>query len=508
MDSVAPPSGDETFVLTGRRLAVVYSSFLLASFLPNLDQTIVATALPQIASRFNALNQATWVANAFFLTLAGFTLAVGQILTVVPLRSVFLSSILLFEIGSALSGFAQSIDVLILGRAIAGAGGTGITVSAIVAVVKLAHPEIRPILYGSYGGMYAVASVSGPLLGKPDRLSWRWCFLINLPAALAGIAVALTLRGTQNPPQSRASTTFKNRLYCYVRALDWIGSILCLGFVTTLLLALQWGGIVKAWSDPVIITCFVLSGVLCVLFVLWQKKLGLNAMLPLSIFLRRTQLGACLHSVRSWDKFHLATFVTDFFPYFRHQAKGQPATMAGISILPLMLSFVFGKSSLQVPSLQWTGHYWHWLLWPPAIAAVGSGMLTTIDRDLPGGRVVLYQILCGVSLLKTSGKTEWLDKPEMVMQATSIVTFLQFMGGIVALSVAGTIFTNRLKTNLQLFVPGLPSSLAEELRLSVTLVKDLSPDIRDPVITAYIRSIRPIFWLGVAASVLCIGFTL
>ncbi|EKM48853.1 uncharacterized protein PHACADRAFT_214627 [Phanerochaete carnosa HHB-10118-sp] len=175
----ATPLRTEPEYLRGGRLVVVFGSLLLSVLLVNLDQTIVATALPRIVSVFNALDLATWVAAAYFLTEAGLMLCVGQLINTIPIKTVYITSIVVFETGSVLCGAVSQVTRFI----VAGCGAAGITICSIATIASFTRLEDRPALFGAFGALLAIASIVGPLLGGAftDHVSWRWCFYINLP---------------------------------------------------------------------------------------------------------------------------------------------------------------------------------------------------------------------------------------------------------------------------------------------------------------------------------------
>lgn len=197
-----PDDEDEGRLLTGRRLALVHAGFLMVVLLFALDQTIVSTALPVLASKFNALDQLTWVVSAYFcmsplsvicskltrllVTQAGLMLTFGQILTIAHNKWVLIICTSIFEIGSLICGVAPSINVLIFGRAFQGVGASGQFISILTLLSQVTKLEQRPLLLGSFGGVFALASVIGPLLGGvfTDRVSWRWCFYVSDPNLL------------------------------------------------------------------------------------------------------------------------------------------------------------------------------------------------------------------------------------------------------------------------------------------------------------------------------------
>ncbi|KAG8894670.1 hypothetical protein FRC00_008595, partial [Tulasnella sp. 408] len=198
-------------------------------------------------------------ASAYFLTQAGLMLTYGQILRVAPTKWVYLAAIALFEIGSAICGAAPNINVLIFGRAFAGVGPAGIFVCCLSIIAVITKLEQRPLLFGLFGGVFALSSVIGPLMGGAftDHVSWRWCFYINLPFGAITVFSILAFIKSEHSIAPRASASGAPTWRRLITNIDWVGSILCLGMVTTLLLPLQWGGVTKAWTDKSVIACFV-----------------------------------------------------------------------------------------------------------------------------------------------------------------------------------------------------------------------------------------------------------
>jgi len=162
---------------TAFRLAMIIVALALSMFLVAIDMTIVATAIPRITDQFHSLDQVGWYGSAFFLTLASFQSTWGKAYKYFPLKTSFLISILIFEIGSLVCAVAKNSTTLIVGRAIAGAGGAGIASGAYTIIAFSAPPQKRPAFTGILGASYGIASVIGPLLGGvfTDKLSWRWC---------------------------------------------------------------------------------------------------------------------------------------------------------------------------------------------------------------------------------------------------------------------------------------------------------------------------------------------
>ena len=256
---------DEAEYPTGAKLGIIVASLCLSVFLMALDNTIIATAIPKITDYFQALDDVGWYGSgnyndiytsspnlslmvelAYLLTTCAFQLFFGKLYTFFSIKWVYLGAIFIFEIGSVICGAAPTSVALIIGRAIAGIGSAGIFSGAII-IIAYAVPLVkRPIFTGIIGGMYGLASVAGPLMGGAftDKISWRWCFYINLPigaVTILGIAIFFKSPARKNED----SIGFWERS----KQFDPIGTVLFIPCIICLLLALQWGGSKYPWSN-------------------------------------------------------------------------------------------------------------------------------------------------------------------------------------------------------------------------------------------------------------------
>ncbi|KAF8309584.1 ABC transporter [Clavulina sp. PMI_390] len=490
--------------LTGSRLLIVHSAMLLSILLVAIDQSIVATALPHIISQFNALSNISWVASAYFLTQAGFILFYGGVLSIFPTKWVFMFAVTLFELGSLICGVAPNMNVLIFGRALAGVGAAGIFGSCIATIAEICPLEMRPALMGSFGGVFALASVMGPLLGGvfTDHVSWRWCFYINLPIggiSVAVIAVAIKARYTAlNDPANHAGTPLKRFIH-----LDWVGTLVCLGLVCSLLLPLQWGGNTKPWSDKSVIALFCVFGVVLVAFLIWEYRMGMDGLLPLALFRNRSQIGCCLSA------FWIALIMLSAIYYLPllYQAKGHSATKSGIDILPFMMMCV-GGAVISGGVITWQGRYWWWLVLSPLLATIGAGLMFTVDANTSNAKLIGYQVILGFGVggaMQNSFlaiQAEYNHDESLIPRTSSLVTFTQLVGGVIGIAIAGTIFANSLETQLHHYAPNLDPATAAEVRQSVTIIFTLPPDVQGPVIAAYSKAIAYVFTMAIPSGIM------
>ena len=220
-----------------RQVFVAFGAIMLATLLAALDQTIVATALPEIADDLNGFSNLSWVVTAYLLTTTVTVPLYGKLSDLYGRRRLFVVSISIFLLGSALCGLAQSMGELIAFRALQGVGAGGLIPLSQAAIADLFSPRERGRYQGYIGAMWATAAVAGPLLGGTltDAASWRWIFLINLP--LGALALVVVVKTMRMPTQVRE------------HSIDYAGALLLSLGVTTILLAASWGGSSYAWDS-------------------------------------------------------------------------------------------------------------------------------------------------------------------------------------------------------------------------------------------------------------------
>ncbi|KAF8213916.1 ABC transporter [Mycena galopus ATCC 62051] len=492
----------ESTILTGKRLVALFIAILLSVLLMALDQTILATALPRIASDFQSFTLQGWVATSFVLAQTVFLLFYAQLLRIFSAKWVLVVAIIIFEAGSLLCGVSQNIDQLIAGRTVSGFGAAGMFVAILQIVSQVTRLEDRPKFLASFGMIFGLASVIGPLLGGAltDHVTWRWCFLINLPVGGVSLLAVTFLFKAAPPLGSDPNKRSWGDLIGQVARMDFFGAILVIAAVTSLVLALQWGGNTKPWNDKAVIICFVFAGVLAIVFIAWETYLGERAMTPTAICKSRS-----IYAILAYcflNRFVLLLF-TYYIPIFFQAAKHRTATKSGVDLLPFMLGLVI--TTMVVGQIVGKiGYYWHFLVVAPIFLAIGSGLLYTINTASSSAEITGLQILVGIgtgmglqnALLAI--QVEFKDAPRFIGQATGLASFAQLLGGTLGLGIAEPVFSSELGKALLRYAPAAPAAI---VRQSPTAIYTNLPAQMIPgVVRAYITALRTVFVLGVPVA--------
>jgi EmrB/QacA subfamily drug resistance transporter len=456
-DELLPESPKTSTYPSTARLTLILISLYIAIFLVALDRTIIGPAIPEITNQFNSISDIGWYGSAYMLTSCGFILLYGRVYTFFSTKIVFLTSIALFEIGSVVCGAASSSLILIIGRAIAGFGSSGIFTGAILIILEIVPLHRRPLLQGLFGACFGIASVAGPLLGgafTSSKATWRWCFFLNIPlgAFTSGVVVLfLHLSSTKPRPKDWKEMVMK---------LDPLGTVLFLPSVTCLLLALQWGAVDYPWNDPKIIALFAVFSVLLVAFIVWQYYTrDTTATVPTRILFQRS---VAFGSLSQFAVGATMLTVSQYIPLWFQAIKDVSAIESGIRVIPLVLSVVFG-SIVSGGLVQRIGYYTPFMVFGSVLMSVGAGLLTTWAPDIVTRTWIGYQIILGLGVGFTMQHPNLaiqvvLPKPD-IPTGTALLSLAQTLGGAIFVAVGQNTFINKFAAGLS-SVPGVDAQMA------------------------------------------------
>ncbi|EXJ81528.1 hypothetical protein A1O1_07592 [Capronia coronata CBS 617.96] len=462
-----------------RRFLILVGMFL-SLFISALDQTIVTGALPYIAADLGSSGSGyTWVGSAFalaqFAVLPLFTQAGGFF----GRKWTLLCAISVFLLGSVLCGCANSMTVLIAARVVQGVGAGGIITLVYILIGDLVSTKDRGKYQGLIGATWAVASAVGPVLGGvfADKVSWRWCFFINVPASvLAFLVIMLFLHMTH--PRVRLSEA--------IRKLDYLGITVTAGATTLILLALQWAQQGAAWSSTRQIAFLVLGGLGFVALPFIEAKVP-TPIVPLSLFAHRTRIGAYAASL-----LHAVAYsgIAYYTPLYFQAVKCQSASAAGVNILPLVISLTIASTASGY-LITWTRKY-QALVWGGfVVSAVGSGLTIMLNQSSGKATQIAFLILTGLGLgpnfnsllipIHASFGDETETAPDVLASSTAAYVFLRSMGSALGISISGLVFFQGLA---DVHFNGMPASQV------VGLVRELPEPQRSQAVDLFSRAMR------------------
>lgn len=451
-------------------------------------------AIPEITDAFNSINDVGWYGSAYMITGAAFSLVFGKIYKHYSIKTVFLGSIVCFEVGSAVCGAAPTSVALIVGRAIAGLGSAGIFTGGMMVIVPLIPLRKRPVYYGLFGAVFGIASLLGPFLGGvfTDHISWRWCFYINLPVgAFTILSIILFLH-------INSQRTEKLTLFQHLIRLDPIGTFVFVPSIVCLVLGLQWGGTKYPWSDSKVIGLLATSGVLFVGFWILQVLLPRNATVPMRIAKQRSVLGGVIFLFLLNGSLFTIVY---FLPIWFEAVRSETATHAGVSLLPLVISLVV-MSIIAGGFTQRVGYYMPPILISPVLTTVGAALLTELKTTTESSKWIGYQALygfgTGMAMQTTSMAAQTVLERSDISIGMAMNFFGQNLGGAIFVPVAQTIFEGMLSKKLSA-IPGLNATdlgSTGVLELKDVVPQQLIPEVQ----TAFNSSVTRCIFVSVALS--------
>jgi EmrB/QacA subfamily drug resistance transporter len=469
----------ETPRYTRRETLSTMTAVLLVMLLASLDQTIVGTAMPHIISDLQGFDRYTWVTTAYLLTSTVMVPIYGKLSDIFGRKPIFLIGVILFLIGSAASGAAQSMNQLIAFRAFQGLGAAALMPIAIAVIGDLFTPRERGKWQGLTGAVFGLSSILGPTAGGwiTDNSTWRWVFYVNLPIGIIALLVLIFLM-----------PTLRNQKVGHV-SIDYAGALLLIAATVPLLLGFTWAGTQYAWASWQTISLFAGSLVFVALFILYEARLErLNAqpIVDPSMFQNRIfSVSVIVTMITSMGMFGSILFL----PLYAQGVLGISATWSGLLLTPLMGGLILSS----VVSGQLVARFgkYKWIAFVGmAITIGGSLLLQRLGVNSTNTDMIVAMIVLGLGLgFSMSLYTTIVQNalPNKIGQATSGLTFFRSIGGTIAVAAMGSLLTSAY---LPSFHNAIPTQVKAAVPAKVISVFDnanvlLSADIQKQLITQF-----------------------
>ncbi|MEV8253504.1 MDR family MFS transporter [Rhodoglobus sp. NPDC076762] len=467
---------------TKRSILLLFAGLMVTMLLSALDQTIFSTALPTIVGELDGVNHMLWVTTAYILAATIMMPVYGKLGDLIGRKGLFIGAISIFMAGSIIGGLAPDMTWLIVGRAVQGLGGGGLMILSQAIIADVVPARERGRYMGAIGGVFALASVAGPLLGGwfTESIGWRWAFWMNLPlGALAIVAAVMLLK---LPKNTRGKPT-----------IDVAGMVLLAIASTAIVLVTTWGGTQYDWDSLIIIGLIALAVVSGFSFVMVERAAA-EPIMPLHMFKERNFVLTTTSGLITG----IAMFgALAYMPTYLQMVTGVNATQAGFLMIPMMGAMLV-TSIVAGQLVSRTGRY-KWLpLTGSFVIAAGLALLSTMTPDLPIWILCSYLAVMGLGLGMSMQMLVLIVQNTFpnaqVGTATSSNNYFRQIGASIGTAVVGSLFVARLTELLDTRLPAAAAGATGDTNsLTPAAVRDLPDEIREIIVGAYNDSLAPVF---------------
>ena len=481
--------------MTRKAKITIIIALMLGMALAALDTTIVGTALPSIVGKLGGITLYSWVFSAYLLTSTTTVPIYGKLADLFGRKPVFLFGTAVFLIGSAACGAAQSMEQLIIFRAIQGLGAGAVLPIVLTIIGDIFPLEERARVQGLFSGVWGLSSIVGPALGGVivDHFSWRWVFYINIPfGLLSAFLLIITLKENVERKQ---------------RSIDYLGTLTLTFGIIALLFALLQGGVTWAWTSLPSLSLLALAVVLIALF-LFQETRASEPILPLTLFSNRiiaiSSIGGVVLGVVLFG-------VTSYVPLFVQGVKGGTATSAGITLGPLLVAWPIAATLSGKIILRYG--YRLTAVVGSMLVAIGVGlvMLLQVGSTLPYIVIAMLVIGTGLGLMSTAFVISVQNAVPWNVRgvATASTQFFRTIGGTVGVALMGTILNLQMAARFSPIFARFPAVVAHLPKNIAPSNVLLTPDLRQALPVDFLNQLQTalaqsLFWVYALMFVLAL----
>lgn len=477
---------DRPFLLTKRRIWIIFGALIAGMLLASLDQTIVSTAMPTIVGELGGVSHQVWITTAYLLATTIVMPIYGKFGDVLGRRRLFIAAIAIFTLASIGCAFAGDFWTFVVFRAAQGLGGGGLMILSQAIIADIVPASERGKYLGPLGAIFGLAAVGGPLLGGffVDHLTWQWAFYINIPIGIAALIIAIV---ALRLPDKKAT-----------KRIDVAGVLFLSAATTCLIFFTDFGGSAEfgwdSWSTWAWGAGFLLAASL---FVFTESRAE-DPIMPLGmfrnpIFINATAIGLTLG---------LGMFAAiGFVPTFLQMSSGTSAAASGLLMLPMMIGLM-GTSIASGLLITRTGRYKIFPILGTLITGAAMLAMTTLAATTPIWLIGVYLFAFGAGLglimqvvvLVVQNAVPASD----IGTATSTNNYFREVGAALGIAIFGTVFTTRLTESLTTVFTDAGATAEQAGQATATIdptVLNTLPDaLRDGVVTAYADALAPVFW--------------